>query len=320
MNEDALSLSVPSEAEGGRLDRFLADRIPDRTRSAVRRMIGDGRVLIDGTAASKPGLTVRSGMRIEVHFPPPPEGGPVPEQIPLDVVHEDADLIVIDKSAGLVVHAGHGRSSGTLVNALLGRGTPLSPVGAPERPGIVHRLDLGTSGLLVVAKTEPAHRSLARAFSRHEVFKRYVALVWGHPDPAEGTIERSIGRSRSHPLKMSVGRTRGRPRHAASRYRTLESWPGFALVEVLPVTGRTHQIRVHMQSIHHPVVGDERYGGRAWRGVQEPLRRKALREFGRLGLHAAELAFVHPASGVQVRFKAPLPAGFEALLDVLRRD
>jgi len=228
-------------------------------------------------------------------------------------------LVVVDKPAGLVVHPGHGRRTGTLVNALLGRGTSLAPAGGAERPGIVHRLDAGTSGVIVVAKTDRAHRGLSNAFALRQVDKRYLALVWGHPDPPSGTIERGIGRSRNHPVKMAVRSTRGRARPALSHYRTLESMPGFAFLEVLPRTGRTHQIRVHLQSIHHPLVGDDRYGGRAWRGVQDPLKRKAIREFDRLGLHAADLAFDHPASGQRVRFSSPLPDLYQRLLEVLRK-
>jgi len=236
------------------------------------------------------------------------------------VVHEDEHLVVVLKPAGMVVHPGHGRTAGTLVNALLGSGIPLSPTGAPDRPGIVHRLDKDTSGLLAVAKSAAAHAGLARAFAERRVEKRYRALVWGHPDPASGRIERAIGRSRAHPLKMAVRATRGRPRVAETRYETAEFLPGFALLDLWPLTGRTHQIRVHLQSIHHPIVGDEQYGGRAWRGVQDPLKRRAIRRFERLALHAAHLAFAHPVTGAALSFQAPLPSEFEELLRALRRD
>jgi 23S rRNA pseudouridine1911/1915/1917 synthase len=218
----------------------------------------------------------------------------------------------------MVVHSGAGCDEGTLVNALLGRGTTLAPAGGVERPGIVHRLDRGTSGLMVVTKTDRAHRALAAAFAERAVRKRYLALVWGRPDPPEGTVERPIGRSRTNPTKMTVGASRGRRRSAVSHYATRESLPGFALLDVEPLTGRTHQIRVHLQSIHHPIVGDERYGGRSWRGVLDPIKRKALREFDRLALHAAALAFRHPTSGRALRFTARRDAQIEALLAVLR--
>jgi len=318
MKAGRVSFEVPAEAEGTRLDRYLVVRLGVATRSALRRWIAEGRVTVNGTPAAKAGLALHPGMRIEVDVPAPRTPIPAPEPIPLDVVYEDDALLVIDKPAGLVVHPGHGQRAGTLVNALLGRGTRLAPAGGPERPGIVHRLDAGTSGVMVVAKTDPAYHGLTRAFARREVDKRYLALVWGHPDPPQGTIERSIGRSRTQPIKMAVRHARG-VRPAVSGYRTIESMPGFALLEVTPRTGRTHQIRVHLQSIHHPLVGDERYGGRAWRGVQDSQKRTALRDFDRLALHAAELAFTHPTRGQRVRFTRPLPARFERLLEVLRR-
>jgi 23S rRNA pseudouridine1911/1915/1917 synthase len=236
----------------------------------------------------------------------------------VDVVHEDEHLLVVLKPAGLVVHPGHGRRSGTLVNALLGRGTPLAPAGGTERPGIVHRLDRETSGLLVVAKTDEAHRALAASFARREIRKTYLALVWGHPDPAAGTIDRGIGRSRSDRKKMVVGARRSRS--AVTSYRTIERLPGFALLEVDLVTGRTHQIRVHLESLRHPVVGDTRYGGRSARGLRDPALRAAILGFHRLALHAARLAFTHPTTGKPIALEAPLPGEFQALLEVLRRS
>jgi 23S rRNA pseudouridine1911/1915/1917 synthase len=313
-------LRVPSEAEGERLDRFLVAHLSGTTRAALGRWIREGRVLVDGQSASKPGLALKPGMKIRVEAPPPVPDTLEPEQVAFDVVHEDDDLLVVDKPAGLTVHPGHGRHVGTLVNGLVGRGIRLSTVGAPDRPGIVHRLDRDTSGLLVVAKTDSAHHALARAFAEREIEKRYCALVWGHPRPEEGVIEREIGRSRANPTKMTVRTARGRKRSAVTQYRTVESIPGFALLSIDLRTGRTHQIRVHLESIHHSIVGDERYGGRAWRGVQDPLKRKALREFDRLALHAGELAFRHPSRDRRLRFRAPLPAEFEALLTVLREN
>jgi 23S rRNA pseudouridine1911/1915/1917 synthase len=247
---------------------------------------------------------------------PDEAAGPLPEPIPLVVVYEDDDLVVIDKPAGIVVHPGHGRRSGTVVNALLARGTPLARRGAPERPGIVHRLDAGTSGLLIVAKTDGAYDALGAAFARRAIDKRYLALVWGRPESATGTIAAALGRSRTNPLKMAIG---GRAARAAvSGYRTLEALPGFALLDVRPETGRTHQIRVHLQSIGHPVVGDDCYGGRRWRGLLDPPKREAVRAFKRLALHAAELGFAHPRTGAPLRLEAPLPPEFDDLLRALR--
>jgi 23S rRNA pseudouridine1911/1915/1917 synthase len=319
MSAEYRDFTVPDAGEGTRLDRFLADVIEDRSRSFLRRLIVDGEVTVDGEAVTKPGTPVKTGMEIGVRIPAPAESGPAPEDIPLEVIHEDDDIIVVVKPAGLVVHPGHGRAGGTLVNALLGRGVSLPATGSPDRPGIVHRLDRETSGLLVVAKTDPAHEYLAKAFERRLVRKRYLAAVWGHPDPPEGRIELPIGRSRSNPLMMSVRSTRGRRRSALSTYETLESMPGFSLLAVSPETGRTHQIRVHLQSIHHPIVGDARYGGRGWRGVQDGVKKHAIRKLERLALHASDLAFTHPADGGHMKFHAPLPADFEELLNKLRK-
>ena len=313
-----VDLNVPPEAEGERLDRFLVARIAGPTRAAVRRWILDGRVTVGETAASKPGLTLRPGMRITVEVPEPPAVRPEPEALAFEILHREASFVVVNKPAGVTVHPGHGTRSGTLVGGLLERGIALAPTGAPDRPGIVHRLDRDTSGLLVVACDDAAYRALSDAFARRVVRKRYRALVWGRPEPAADVIERPIGRSRANPTRMAVSALRGRARPALTRYRTLETPPGFALLEVEIETGRTHQIRVHFESIHHPVVGDERYGGRAWRGLQDPRKRKAVREFDRLALHATDLTFPHPTDGRSMSFHAPPPAQFESLLACLR--
>ena len=318
MTSSTVHLTVPDDAEGSRLDRFLSEQVQGRTRSFLQRLIREGLVQVDGRAAPKPGLGLRAGMRVEIEIPTSPPDRPMPEMIPVEVSHEDEHLLVVNKPAGLVVHPGHGRRTGTLVNALMGRATPLAPAGGRDRPGIVHRLDRETSGLLVVAKTDVVHLALSRSFARREVEKKYRALVWGHPDPPEGSVERRIGRSRADPTRMSVGVTRGR--YALTRYRTVEPLPGFAMLEIDIETGRTHQIRVHLQSLHHPVVGDSRYGGRCWKAVQDPIRRKALREFIRLALHASELAFRHPVTEENLRFRAELPQEFRDLVSVLRNN
>jgi 23S rRNA pseudouridine1911/1915/1917 synthase len=312
-----VTLEVPDEAEGSRLDRFLADRVEGRTRSALRRLILDGRVRVNGDPPSKPGLALAPGMIVEIDIPETERDEALAETIPVDVLFEDDDLLVVNKPAGMVVHPGHGRTSGTLVNALLGRGTRLSALGGPRRPGIVHRLDRETSGLLLVAKNDRTHLALSRAFARREIHKTYRALVWGRLDPPDGSIERAIGRSRTDRTRMSV-RVRG-GRSASTHYRTLAALSGFTLIEIDLETGRTHQIRVHMQSIHHPVVGDTRYGGRMWKGIQDPIRRKTLREFDRLALHALALELVHPTSGETVRFEAPFPEEITRLIAVLEQ-
>jgi 23S rRNA pseudouridine1911/1915/1917 synthase len=286
--------------------------VPDRTRSALRRLIAEGHVTVDGATAGKAGLAVKPGMRLSIEIPDPASLAPGPEAIPVEVLFEDDDLLVLVKPAGLVVHPGHGNRTGTLINALLGRGTTLAQAGGAARPGIVHRLDRGTSGLLVVAKTDVAHRALQSSFSLREVEKTYLALVWGHPSPAAGKIDRAIGRSRADPTRMSTHARNARS--ATTLYRTVRTLPGFALLEISLVTGRTHQIRVHLSSIGHPVVGDPSYGSRSWKTIQDPARRDAIRRFERVALHAQQLAFRHPTTGKDLRFTAPLPEEFEALL------
>jgi len=315
---DTLRFKVPSEAAGQRLDRFLASTVSDRSRSVWTRWIHDGRVTIDGTPATKPGVVVKAGSRIAVETPAPRADTPQPQTIPIPILHQDDDIIVVDKPVNLIVHPGHGQPDGTLINGLLGLGIPLAPAGGTLRPGIVHRLDRDTSGVMVVAKTDAAHRALSRAFAERRVRKRYRTLVWGRPDPDEDTIDRGIGRSRNNPTKMAVQGTRGMRRVARTHYKTVESIPGFALLEIDLETGRTHQIRVHLQSIRHPVVGDERYGGRSWRGIQDPLKRNAVKKFEGLALHAFELQFDHPLRGEPCTFHSPMPARFARLLDVLR--
>lgn len=315
-----LAMRVPGDAAGQRLDRFLVARIEGVSRAGLARWIRESRVRVDGTPAAKAGLPLKPGMTVEVEVPTPAPERPEPEDLPFEIVYEDDDLLIVDKPAGLTVHPGHGQRGGTLINGLVGRGVRLASVGEPDRPGIVHRLDRDTSGLLVVAKNDEAHQALARSFAERQVEKRYRALVWGHPRPDEGVIEREIGRSRANPTKMAVRSTRGRRRWALTTYKTIESFPGFSLLDINLTTGRTHQIRVHLESIHHPIVGDDRYGGRAWRGVQDPLKRKALREFENLALHAARLSFLHPASGDRLVFRSSLPQRITQLLTVLRGE
>jgi len=310
-----LDLRVEPERAGGRLDQYLAACLPDRTRSFLRRLIEQGRVSVDGRPAPKAGLLVAAGMRVSVTMPGPVPDGPQAEEIPLDVLYEDDALLALNKPAGLVVHRGHGRAGGTLVNALLGRGTPLSSTGAPDRPGIVHRLDLGTSGVLVVAKTDAAYHALTAAFAARRVGKRYAALVWGHPLPDRAVIERPIGRSRADRTRMAV---RATGRFARTRYETRERLAASALLDVYPETGRTHQIRVHLHSIHHPVIGDERYG-RARNPAPPPAARAALARFRRLALHAAALELPHPADGRTLSLEAPLPPDLLELIQALRR-
>ncbi len=309
-------LDVPAEAAGERLDVFLAERLPAQTRSAWKRSIEAGRVAVNGRAAAKPGFALKAGMAIDATLPEAQPGTLEGEKIPVALVHEDEHLAVVMKPAGLTVHPGHGRASGTLVHALVGRGVPLAPAGGALRPGIVHRLDKDTSGLLLVAKTDLAHRGLTRMFARREIGKTYIALVWGRPHPASGRIDDAIGRSRRDPTKMAVRAPR--TREATTIYRTIETLAGLTLLEIDLVTGRTHQIRVHFASRRHPVIGDTRYGGAPWKGLRDPKRRALLVAFPRLALHAAKLVFTHPVTGEPMSLTAPLPDDIAALLDALR--
>lgn len=312
------AFDVPAEAQGARLDRFLADRLPAFSRAQLQRCIAEGRVAVEGRETTKTGFPLRAGASVAIDLPAPPAASLEPESIPIDLAWEDEHLAVVRKPAGLVVHPGHGRRSGTLVHALLGRGMPLAPAGGRDRPGIVHRLDRETSGLLVVAKTDEAHRGLSSAFASRRVRKTYLAVVWGRPEPAEGTIERAIGRSRRDPTKMTVRAPRSRAREATTLYRTDERLIGFTLLRIDLVTGRTHQIRVHFTSIGHPVVGDTRYGSNPWRSLRSARAREAVGEFERLALHAARLELQHPVTGEPLAFDAALPDDFSGLLEALR--
>jgi 23S rRNA pseudouridine1911/1915/1917 synthase len=297
---------VDEAGAGERLDVWLARVVPDLSRARAQALIAEGRALVDGRPA-RPSRRVRAGEPVTVSVPPPLPAVPQPEEMPLSVVHEDAHLLVIDKPAGVVVHPGAGAPSGTLVNALLFHVRDLSGVGGVARPGIVHRLDKGTSGLLVVAKDDVTHRGLVSQFSGRQVEKTYLAVVVGLPRAREGTIDSPIGRDPVHRKRMSVRAPRGRA--ARSSFRVLERLAGAALLEVRIHTGRTHQIRVHLASIGHPVLGDPVYGGR-----RVPVAAPAARPM----LHAARLSFTHPVTGARLAFESPLPADFRAVLDRLR--
>jgi 23S rRNA pseudouridine1911/1915/1917 synthase len=316
MSATKLRLDVPDEAEGVRLDAFLAARHPEQSRSAWKRIIEEGRVAIDGRTTTKAAMPLRAGTAIDATVPEPESSGLVGERIPIEVTHEDEHLAIVMKPAGIVVHPGHGARRGTLVHALIGQGMTLAPAGGTDRPGIVHRLDKETSGLLIVAKTDAAHRALTRMFARREISKTYAAVVWGHPTPADGRIDAAIGRSRRDPTKMTVKAQRGR--EATTIYRTQEKFPGYALLEINLVTGRTHQIRVHFAAKQHPVLGDHRYGGMPWKGVRNPALHAMLVSFSRLALHAAKLGFSHPITGERLTFSAPIPGDVAALIDALR--
>jgi len=306
--------TVDDRLAGIRLDRCVADLHGEWSRSRVRRLIDDGHVLLNGEPG-KPATQVAAGDRIEVDEPAPQKLDLVAEDIPLVILHEDEELLVLDKPPGLVIHPAAGNRSGTLVNALLRHCGELSVIGGVERPGIVHRLDKDTSGLMVVAKTERAHLALSIAFRRREVEKRYLAVCFGLPAAESGVIEGAVGR---HPTERKQMAVVAGGRQARTLYRVVERFAGTCLVECRPVTGRTHQIRVHMAHLGHAVVGDPVYSGRQWRGLEDPRHSAACRDFPRQALHAWRLAFNHPLSGERIEFEAAPPADFQGLLRVLR--
>ena len=292
------------DAGGERLDRTLAAQLPDMSRAQLQRLVKDGAVTVNDRL-SKPAYRVEPGDAITVLLPEEPEAAVRPEPIPLSVVYEDDFLLAVDKPAGMVVHPAAGHTSGTLVNALLARYPSSADVGGLERAGIVHRLDKDTSGLLLVAKDAATHDALQRQFKRRQVQKTYLALVEGRVSPREGVIEAPVGRNRKERKRMSVTRS-GRP--ALTRYRVTETFREHSLLEVQPHTGRTHQVRVHLNWLGHPVVGDRVYG---WRN--QPLLPE--RHF----LHAWMLCFTHPTSGEEMTLAAPLPPELDRLLAQLRQ-
>ncbi len=306
-----LTLRLTEERRGARLDRALAALLPDHSRAALQRLLRDGRVLVDG-AVGRAAARVRGGERVTIDLPPVVPAGLAAEDLPLRILHEDRDLIVIDKCAGMVVHPGAGARAGTLVNALLHHCRDLSGIGGVERPGIVHRLDRDTSGVLVVAKNDAAHRSLARQFKDRSVTKVYEALVWGAPRPPEGLIDEPVGRHPTARVKMAITAS-GRP--ARTNYRMIAACGPASLLEIRPETGRTHQIRVHLSALGHPIVGDPVYGGE-WRPGRGAATR-ALVEAAGLALHARRLGFTHPRDGDWREFEAPRPSRFEALIAAL---
>jgi 23S rRNA pseudouridine1911/1915/1917 synthase len=312
---NGLELVVDASGAGERLDRWLARHVAGQSRSRLQALIEQRHVTVDG-AAGRASARLRAGQRVRVAIPEPAAAVPAPEAIPLAIVHEDAHLVVIDKPAGLVVHPGAGRDSGTLVNALLHHVRDLSGVGGVLRPGIVHRLDRGTSGLLVVAKDDATHRELARQFASREVEKEYLVLVLGVPQRKQATIAAPIGRDPVQRKKMSVRASRGR--EARSQYAVVEAFDGAALLRVRIMTGRTHQIRVHLASLGHPVAGDATYGGTRTPSSRRSAARQALRNLVRPALHAARLAFTHPATGARVAFESPLPADLAGVVGELR--
>ena len=321
--EGELTITIPADAHGERLDKTLTRLSPQwpleiHSRAMIQRLIKGGAVLRNGVPLRSPADKVNAGEQLRLTPPPPEPLETAPEPIPLDIRYEDAHLVVINKPAGLVVHPGAGNWSGTLVNALLYhcQGT-LSGIGGKIRPGIVHRLDKGTSGLLVAAKTDLAHQGLAAQFKAHTATRRYLAIILGHPHPPRGTLTAPIGRHPKNRLKMAVTPTNSR--HAITHYETLEPLPPFTLIACRLETGRTHQIRVHMAHLGHPLLGDPLYAcpyppPTPW---PEP-ERTVITHFRRQALHAGHLAFTHPITRENLRFEATTPPDFTTLLNALR--
>lgn len=299
--------TVPAGAEGDRLDRHAADHL-DVSRNRVQGWIGEGRVRVVDAAgrrlSAKASHALSAGQGIECEVPEPePDDRVEPEEGEVRILHGDDALLVVDKPPGLTVHPGAGRPRGTLVHRLLHHFPELAGVGGPGRPGIVHRLDKDTSGVMAVARTADAYRALSRAFSRRRVDKRYLALVYGDADEA-GEVDAPIGRHPQHRKRMTV---RPRGRSAVTRWRRIAGAGGVSLLEVEILTGRTHQIRVHLKHANHPLVGDPVYGEARWKGLPGPGQ-AALRDFPRPALHAWRLAFPHPTDGSRAAFEAPVPA------------
>lgn len=291
-----------------RVDRYIAQEAPDLSRSLVQKLLDEGRITVAGEVP-KASYKVQAGDEIIVRVPPPEPTEVLAEAIPLTIIYEDSDIVVVDKPAGMVVHPARGHPNGTLVNALLAHCPDLAGIGGELRPGIVHRLDKDTSGLLIVAKNDAAHHHLQAQFQAHLVHKTYLALVEGVPEAAHGVIDAPIGRDPQHRQRMAIatGSSRGR-REARTEYWIVEHFSQHALVEAEPVTGRTHQIRIHLAFIGHPIVGDRVYG---FRKQRLPLPRQFL--------HAARIAFTLPGSGQPVEFTSPLPDDLEAVLKTLRQ-
>jgi 23S rRNA pseudouridine1911/1915/1917 synthase len=306
-------------AAGTRLDRLIAASLPELSRSRVKALIEAGQVATGGATISDPSYRVKPGQSFAILVPEARPAAPTAQAIALDIVYEDADLIVVNKPAGMVVHPAPGNPDSTLVNALIAHcGASLSGIGGELRPGIVHRLDKDTSGLIVAAKNDAAHRGLSEAFARHDIERAYQAVVWGVPAPTQGEISGNIGRHRTNRKKMAILARGGKP--ALTRYRLLRRLgPAASLVECRLATGRTHQIRVHLASIAHPVVGDPTYGRitSARSGVLEKAAQAAVRGFNRQALHAFLLGFDHPRTGVHIRWSVGLPEDIKRLIDSL---
>ena len=317
MRDDEFSITVSPADAGLRLDAYLAASIAAVSRARIQRAIATGAVTVNDTE-TKSSYKVRAGDQIEVELPSLIPLEAAPEPIPIEILFEDEQVIVVNKPAGMVVHPGAGVSSGTLANALVYHFDRLTAAGGPLRPGIVHRLDVGTSGVMVVAKTEEAHNDLSQQFAERRVEKRYLALVYGSVLTSEGRIDAPIGRDPRNRVRMAVRPAEsGRP--ALTFYRVHERFEEFTLLDVGIKTGRTHQIRVHLAHIKHPLVGDATYDSGRGKSIRDARLRGEVARLGRPFLHAGDLRFSHPTTGEMMSLSAPVPAALAEFLEMLRR-
>ena len=301
---DIITLNVSDSDKGARIDKFISDNVEELTRSAVQGLMEKGKIIVSGKSVSK-NYKLRDGDTVEVEIPEPEPMDALPEDIPLDIVYEDSDLLVVNKPKGMVVHPAHGNHSGTLVNALLHHcGDSLSGINGVIRPGIVHRIDKNTSGLLIVAKNDAAHLHLAEQIKVHSFTREYEAVASGYFKETEGTIDAPIGRHKTDRKKMCV--TTENSRNAVTHYSVIRQYGGYAHVRLRLETGRTHQIRVHLAYIGHPVLGDDVYG-KAYKGIEGQC------------LHARKIGFIHPTTGEYMVFTSELPDYFVSILNKLEK-
>ena len=308
--QQKIEMTITDEMNGTRLDLVLSAALEDFSRSFIQKMFENGRIFVNGAVCREKKLKAASGMMVSIEIPTPEKLQIDAEDIPLEIVYEDEDVLVVNKPAGMVVHPAPGNYTGTLVNALMHHcGDELSSINGVIRPGIVHRIDKDTSGLLMVAKNDKAHNSLSQQLAQHSITRRYRAIVYSNIKEDEGTVDRPIGRDPKNRLRNAV--TDLNSKDAVTHYRVLERFGNFTLIEAQLETGRTHQIRVHMSYLKHPLLGDELYG---------PVKSKTASKLGakRQMLHAGVLGFVHPSSGEYMEFESPLPEDFEKVLEKLR--
>jgi 23S rRNA pseudouridine1911/1915/1917 synthase len=306
---------VTPKQNGARLDRALGELFPEFSRSFLAKLIENGSVRVNGAAASKPSQRVETTQQLEIDVPPPASATLEAQELPLTILHEDEDLVVIDKPAGLVVHPGAGHADQTLVNALLFTVRDLSGIGGEIRPGIVHRLDKDTSGVMVIAKNDATHRALTSAWNTDRVRKEYLALVYGTPAELRGTIDAPIARDPRDRKRMAVV---SGGRRAITDYEVVERLRHASLIRCSLRTGRTHQIRVHLKHLGHPIIGDPVYSGPQWKGIPDKRIQKAIAGVGRQMLHAERIRFPHPRTGAVVTFTAPWPDDFRGLVEGVR--